>query len=273
MTFEALELSHESGAPVELYTFTRNTVIIARYTSSEADIVIGSDTYVAWPGGIERGPIATTADEGRNSLTIRVARDHPIAHLIHYRPRTGVLGVTLAAYHRADPGDIKTIWFGRVLSAKRDKKSGARMLQCEPRSVSQARTGLRRLASATCMHELYGPLCRLNKADWKHITTIASITGNVITVADVAALPYAGGIIERTDSDGVTDTAYINTVSGTTLTLDLAIWGATIGDTVTIYPGCDWTMTVCDTVFGNSANYGGRLHIPEKNPVTQSAFS
>ncbi len=273
MTFESAELSHETGAPVELYEFTRNAVVIARYTSAETDKVIGADTYLAVPGGMERGPIATTAEAGRNSLTIRVANAHPIAYLIHHRPRTGVIGVTVRQYHRSDASDIKTIWFGRVLGAKRDRNTGARILQCEPRSVSQNRTGLRRLCSTSCMHELYGPLCRLTQGDWGHATTIAAISGNVLTVASVDALPYAGGMVEYTDGDGVTDVAFIEDASGTALTLDVALWGAAVSDNVTIYPGCDWTMATCDGVFSNSANYGGRLNLPDKNPVTQSAFT
>lgn len=273
MTFEAAELSHQDGSPVELYTFSRNGVAFAWYTSVETNKTIGADTYLAWPGGMKRGKIATTSDEGRNALEVKVARDHPIAYLIHHRPRTGVIGMTVTQYHRSDASDLVVIWVGRAMSAKRDKKSGDRILQGMSRSITQNRTGLRRLCSANCMHELFGPFCRLDPDDWKHETTIASISGNLITLVDVdGALDYNGGTIERVDSDGVTDTSAIEEATGAALLLDIAIWDAEVGDPVTILPGCDWTMAACDA-FGNSENFGGRMHVPDKNPGTDSVFS
>lgn len=273
MTYEAIETSHQDGSPVEIYDFTRNTVTIGRYTSAERTYAVGGHDYTPWVGGINRGSIATTADEGRNMLLLDVARDFPIAALVHLRPRTGVIGVIARQFHRGDASDIKTIWFGRVVGAKRNQKTGGRTLQCEPRSASQNRNGLRRVCSVNCMHELYGPKCRLTKADWGHVTTITGITGSVYTVAGVVlGMPLPGGMLERTDGDGVVDVAYIEAVTGAALTLDLPIYGATSGDTVTIYPGCDWTMSTCNGVYSNSPNFGGRMDMPEKNPVTGPVF-
>ena len=39
-----------------------------------------------------------------------------------------------------------------------------------------------------------------------------------------------------------------------------------LSDAVTLYPGCDHTLTTCDTAFSNSLNYGGFPAIPQKNP-------
>jgi hypothetical protein len=76
----------------------------------------------------------------------------------------------------------------------------------------------------------------------------------------------------RSQKGGITDYAYIEEADGTALTLDLPLYGAEASEAVTLYPGCDWTMATCDAVFSNSVNFGGRLHLPDLNPVTQSAF-
>lgn len=273
MTYEALEESHQSGEPVELYTFSRGGIVIGRYTSADAAVTPDGNTYSPWPGGMRRAEIAISGDEGRNALRITVAADFPVADLIHLRPRTGVIGVTLRRYHRSDASDIKPIWAGRVLSARRGK-TGERVLVCEPRSVTQARIGLHRICQPGCNLQLYGPQCRLTMTDWGHATTVSSVSGTTLVVASVASgMPYAGGIVSFTDSDGITDMAFIEEASGTSMTLDAALYGLAASDAITIYPGCDWTMATCDTVFGNSANFGGRLNIPDRNPVTQSAFS
>ncbi|MBP9032534.1 MAG: phage BR0599 family protein [Pseudomonadales bacterium] len=273
MTYATDEESVQSGAPIEVYTFTRNGVGIGWYTSAEAEVMVGSELYSTWPGGLARSAIDIGGDEGRRSLNITVARDFPIADLIHLRPRTGVIGVTVQRYHRADAADITMIWAGRVLTSKRDRNA-ARVLICEPRSVSYNRNGLTRKCAPNCQHQLYGPRCRLSQSDWGYATTISAVSGTTLTVAAVeSGMPYTGGIVERTDADGITDVAYIVEASGTVLTLDLALYGAAVSDSVIIYPGCDWTMNTCHNTFGNSANYGGRLNIPSKNPVTDSAFA
>lgn len=273
MTYETEEISVQDGAPIEVYTFTRGGVGIGWYTSAESEVWVGSELYETWPGGLARSRIEVGTDEGRTSLDITVARDFPIAELVHLRPRTGVIGVTVRRFHRGDAADIATIWAGRVLAVKRDR-NGGRVIVCEPRSVSYNRNGLTRKCGRNCQHTLYGPRCRLTQADWGYATTISAISGNVLTVAGVeAGMPYTGGIVERVDEDGITDVAYIVEASGTALTLDIALYGAAASDAVTIYPGCDWTMATCHGVFANSANYGGRLHIPSKNPVTESAFT
>jgi len=274
MTYEAFEESHQLGWPVELYTFTRGGVVIGRYTSADAAVTVGGNAYSVWPGGIKRAEVNVTSEQGRSSLRLTVARDFPIAEIVHLRPRTGVIGVTVQRYHRADASDLIAFWpGGRVLSAKRTR-TGHRELICEPRSVSYTRNGLTRKCARNCQHQLYGERCRVTKASFAHATTISSISGNVLTVASLGSgLPYTGGIVERTDGSGITDVAYILEVSGTALTLDLPIYGAAATDAVTIYPGCDWTMATCNGVFSNSANYGGRLNIPTKNPVVDSAFA
>jgi uncharacterized phage protein (TIGR02218 family) len=273
MTYATDEESVQSGAPIEVYTFTRNGVGIGWYTSAEAEVMVGSELYSTWPGGLNRSEIAISGDEGRNSLDITVAADFPVAALIHQRPRTGVVGVTVRRYHRSDASDIRPIWAGRVLTARRGK-TGERKLVCEPRSVTQNRIGLHRICEMNCNLELYGPQCRLSLSDWGYATTISAVSGNTLTVAAVeGGMPYAGGIVEFTDNDGISDFAFIEEVSGLVFTLDMALYGAAVSDAVIIYPGCDWTMETCHGVFNNAVNYGGRLNVPDKNPVTTSAFS
>lgn len=271
MTYATDEISIEAGAPVELYTFTRGGVVIGRYTSGEADVTVDGDTYSTYPGGLARGEISISGERGRAALRITVARDHPVASLIHLRPRTGVIGCTIQRFHRGDATDVITIYVGRVLSARRTR-SGTREIVVEPLSISQKRIGLHRVCQPACTWELYGFGCRLNIDDWKHETTIAGVSGNTMTVASVhSGWPYVGGIVAFTEN-GITDHAFIEAVDDKTFTLDLPLYGAETGEPVTIYPGCDWTMTTCDEVYDNALNYGGRRNVPNLNPVTSNAF-
>jgi uncharacterized phage protein (TIGR02218 family) len=274
MTYETLEESHQSGEPVEIYTFTRGGVVIGRYTSADAAVTVDGNLFSTWPGGIQRAEVIITTEQGRSSLRLTVARDFPIAQILQRRGRSGVIGVTAQRYHRADASDVIAFWpGGRCLMAKRTK-SGARELICEPRSVSYSRNGLTRKTAPGCQHVLYGPRCRLDQDDWVHATTITALSGNTMSVASVeAGWPYTGGTVEWTDDDGITDVVFIVEADGTAFVLDLPIYGTAISDAVNIFPGCDWTMNTCHTIFANSENHGGRLNIPKKNPVTESPFA
>ncbi len=273
MTYASSETSAQNGEPVDLFRFMRGAVVIGRYTGADVDVTIDNETFVAWPGGMAVSNLELSGEKGRSGIEITVAPTFPVVELLRDHPRTGAIGLIALRIHRTDNTQTIRPWFsGRVMSARRDTRSGARIIKVEPLSVSQSRLGVHRVAQPNCNLELYGPLCRLNRDDWEHETTVTVISGRTVTVNSVhAGWPYTGGILRR-DEGGVSDYAYIQQAENKVLTLDLLPFGLAVTDTVTIYPGCDWTMSTCDGVFGNSANYGGRLNIPPKNPVTDSAF-
>lgn len=271
MSYSTLETSIQDGAPIELHTFARNSVVVGRYTSADTDVTIDGEIYISQPGGHDRSAISLSGEKGRDVLKITVARNHPVAEMIALRPRSGVVSYTLRRYHRADTSDLITVYAGRVMSARRGK-TGERILMVEPIDHMQQRMGLSRVVQTACGHVLYGPLCRLKMDDWEHTTTVSAINGREITVASSRPLPYTGGIVVF-ESDGIEDYAYIENANGLALTLDLPLYQLAVNDTVKIYSGCDWTMDTCHNVYNNSENYGGRLHIPDLNPVSQSAFS
>ncbi|MEW6169845.1 MAG: phage BR0599 family protein [Pseudomonadota bacterium] len=54
--------------------------------------------------------------------------------------------------------------------------------------------------------------------------------------------------------------------SADSITLAAVPPGLSVGATVVLYPGCDHTLSTCESKFGNSANFGGFPFIPTKNP-------
>ena len=114
MTYEADELSIQSGAPVELYTFTRRRRDWALHVRrGGCDGRRKHIQHLPRRSGARRDQHQRRAR--RAALRITVARDHPVAALIHLRPRTGVIGCTVSRYHRGDDTDVIVIYAGRVL--------------------------------------------------------------------------------------------------------------------------------------------------------------
>lgn len=272
MTYDASERSFQSGAPVELYEFVRRNVdlstpcspstvdnVIYRYTSADTDITFNTHTWTSKP--IQRSAIESTPEQARSSIQIRAQRDLEVADLFRVYSPTDVIAVTVYRYHR-DDNNSAVIWMGRVLNC--EWRGAEATLNCEPVSTSLRRPGLRRLYQKSCPHVLYSSACGVPRAGSD--TTVTDITGLNVTVAALAAGPYAGGFIEHENGAGIFDKQFISDASGLVLTLVQPIQGLQVGDAVTVYRGCDHTMATCKDVFSNLPNYGGFPFIPSKNP-------
>ena len=261
MTYAAEEISVQSGAPVDLYEFAHG-LSEYRYTSSEADFTLGADTYTAI--ALERNAVEASQEKARNTLKLTMPRTAAVAELFRVAPPSDTVTITVRRVHRGDTASPVVVWMGRVLGCAFE---GARAtLNCEPITVSLARTGLRRVYTLSCPHVLYGAACGLAKASYDHATTVSSISGVTLTVASIGAFSYAGGFVEWTNDDGNVERRFIKSHASTALTLMQAFAGIATSDAVTLYPGCDHTLTTCDTTFGNALNYGGFPGIPQKNP-------
>lgn len=279
MSYAAEETSAQSGAPIELYDFVQD-VAEWHYTSSEASYTDAtqSPSVVYTSAPIERTAIESTPEKARNALKLTVPRNLAVAELFRVSPPSEVIDLTVRRVHRGDTASLATIWIGRVLSCEFTGASAT--LQCEPISVSLARTGLRRVFQAACPHVLYGAGCTLSRTDFDHATTVSALSGLDLTVASQnASYSYAGGFVEWVNDSGVTERRFIesaalNSASPQKLVLTLLqpFAGIAVSDAVTIYPGCDHTLTTCNSTFGNALNYGGFPYFPSKNPFAVSVF-
>lgn len=130
-----------------------------------------------------------------------------------------------------------------------------------------------------CNHPLFSAACGLLKADYDRITTIAAVdrpnrtltlTGQDGADADGSYLRY--GFLEHalTGFKVGIEAASLNG-SDTDVTLAYWVTDFAVGQTVTVYPGCDHTSATCKAKFSNQANFGGFPFVPAKNPVLHSA--
>lgn len=263
MTYDTRERSVDGGAPVELYQFARGT-IVQRFTSADADFELDSETFTA--AVLQRGQIETSAERARNALSITCPRDFPIAELFRVTPPTEVIMLTVMRVHRGDT-DAAVIWMGRVLNC--EWSGSVARLNCEPVISSLRRVGLRRKYQRQCPHVLYmqGPgQCNVSRATHSTVATVTAVSGLVLSVDSLASKPYAGGFVEWETPAGEIERRFISSFAGTDLTLSQAFQGITVGQEVTVSPGCDHTMATCQTVYANLPNYGGFPFIPSKNP-------
>lgn len=263
MVFDTRERSVQDGAPVELYEFAHGSVVL-RFTSADTALTLGADTYA--PATLRRSQIEASAELARNAITLICPRDFAIAELFRVSPPTEVIMVTVRRVHRGD-ADPAVIWMGRAINC--DWSGSEAQIHCEPVISSLRRVGLRRKYQRQCPHVLYAQgagQCGVPKATHANATTVTSVAGLVLNVAALASKPWAGGFVEWVAPDGAIERRFIVSFTGLGLRLSQAFIGITAGQAVTVYPGCDHTMTTCQTVYANLPNYGGFPFVPIKNP-------
>lgn len=271
MTFNALEISEQSGEPRELYDFQVGVQSFT-YTSADTDTVWLTDTYTA--AQIDRTEIEETEEISRNDLSITCPRNLPIAELFRVAPPSDVVMLQLFKLHVGDT-ERKLIWAGRVLGCNFEGVKA--VLSCESIYTSMRRPGLRRQYQRSCPHVLYGGKCGVSDVAYKLTKTVLSVSGATINfvVPEISPLGdgyLAGGFIRWEESAGVYAMRAIRSHVGDVITITHPIPGLGAGATPDLYPGCDHTLDTCNSKFANSVNYGGMPYIPAKNPFGPSSI-
>jgi uncharacterized phage protein (TIGR02218 family) len=267
MSFSIYEISSFLGRPVCLYEFAWGGKTW-RYTSADRDIVFGGYTWTAIPVSDNGFTIGAQSEP----FQVTLPRSLEVCQLFNGTPPSTSINLTARRFHKDDVDNESTVyWIGTVASIK-----GLDAIKAEVTglSISQTirRTGNRVGWEVNCPHALYDAGCRVDKAVFAQVTTITAIAGNAITVAAIHAgltdANYAGGFIEWDATGfGSTDRRPLDSVAGAhKFNLLGRADRLVVGQAVTIYPGCDLSAEMCDTVFNNLANHGGFGFMSKKSP-------
>lgn len=104
---------------------------------------------------------------------------------------------------------------------------------------------------------------------WKS-ATLTSVSGLTLKATEFglfASGRLAGGFIEWTRADGLTESRSIRTHSGTDVVIDYGAADLAVNLAVRAYPGCAHNWADCG-FFENQLNYDGALWKPSKNPFS-----
>ena len=232
-----------------------------RYTSLPYFVSDSNETWT--PSPISMSGVTQTNELAKDPLKITVPRDNSLAQTFLGSSPDVITTVTV---FRGQIGSTEfyAYWKGRI--AGTSISADAVTLDCENIFTSMRRTGLRAKYQKNCRHALYSDGCGLDINDYEEsaVATAASGYGVVITGGDSFDDGYFTGGILKIGSE----MRYISLHNGNNLTLlqpsrELIQNG---GGSVTLYPGCNHTMTHCKDKFTNLNNYGGFPWIPSKNP-------
>jgi len=134
-----------------------------------------------------------------------------------------------------------------------------------------SRVGVRLTWGRQCPYALYDHNCRVDPLRFAVsgvvVTALDGSSINANLPAGLASDWFSGGYIEF-DRNGYTERRGLREQDSNTLHLFGGTTGLQVGQSVTLYPGCDRTIATCDSKFANHLNYGGQPHMPGKSPYT-----
>jgi len=271
MTYAAKELSAHDSEPYRLYEF-QNGDSIWRYTSREYEVVVGDSVFT--PEQIDSGDVQNSAELEKQGFKVTVPYSNNVAKMFQFYPSTAVTTLKVWEYHIGE-AENTLVWVGRVLSA--EYLGTKSELRCEPLTTAMRRNGLNRMFQRPCPHILYGQelgSCGVNKGTHKVTAPVLGVDGlSVIVDAALEADYFAGGMLSWESVAGV-QWRFILLNSANILSINFPtmpsgdVYGRSleVGAILSLYPGCNHTMTHCRDRFNNLDNYGGQPYTPWDNP-------
>jgi uncharacterized phage protein (TIGR02218 family) len=269
--FTDREYSRNAASPIRLYHF-RVGGHVWLYTNAENAITFGGLVYQPIP--IADDGIRQTGQTAADTLTLTVPDDIPPVSLFRGHPPADELWLTIRDTHYGLPDQTDAalvIWIGTVQAA-RWTNPGQTDLICASLSASMGRLGLRLTYERSCPHGLFDASCRINRALWRHVTTVTQLDGASVVCASLPSnLWHVGGFITWTD-DMISHQRAIENKTGNRLYLLSGTAGIEVGTQISVYPGCDQTSAMCNGVYNNLPNFGGFRHMPGKSPFDTNYY-
>ncbi|MDZ7595877.1 MAG: DUF2163 domain-containing protein [Thiobacillus sp.] len=257
----------------DLFTFTLIDGTVLRYTSADIDVTVDARTFLHTGPIIKRSRTRVTLGTSVDSLDLQITAD--AATLLSGLPwlqaiSNGALDgavVDLERAFAATPGGAIAgtvlLFSGRVSDTTTESLTARVMVRS---FMELLNTPLpRNLYQPPCGYNLYDTGCGVVRASYAVSAAVASgSTRQVINCALAQAAGYfdIGEIVSTSGSNlGVRRTVKSYAPGVVTLAYPLPKTVA-VGDTFTIYPGCDMRMATCTSKFNNLARFRGTPFVP-----------
>jgi hypothetical protein len=256
--------SVHGGVPQELYKFEGPIAALTYYyTSWQESILFGGKTYVAVP--IERDVVGGSTHNDPPELSIKLPVSLALVQEFAFKTPPRSLDLTI---YRIQPGGNVDYWKGVVTSIS--VQGNVASIRSPSLLDDPMRSSISNVYfQGLCNHVLYDARCTKSAAAYKTPTTVISISGDEIVVADDGDFGvddyFKGGEIVRV-TDGERRLVLSNVDSTETITINKRFRTLAPADAVELYAGCAHVVDVCRDKFSNVANYGGHPYIPNSNP-------
>jgi len=263
-----------SGAPyiiADLLAITLLTGTMLYYTSADVSITYGGNTYNPFP--FERGSTKLVLGTQVDALELKLFGG--VNNLINGIPMPqfaqngGFDGAGVMLYRayltswQAAPTGALIMFGGNISDAKPSRTNIAISVKSDMELFNIQMP--RNLYQAGCLHSLYDAGCTLNKASFATATSInaASTTLSLNTSLGTATGYFDQGFLVFTSGPNAGVSRTVKKYVPGNFKLALALpFTPVVGNTFTVYAGCDKTQATCTSKFNNVIHFRGYPYIP-----------
>lgn len=263
------EASAEAGEPREGIEIQHGTTVY-RIATGSRNVTINGNVFTSEPGNRDEISIAIT--DSPRELQIRLPVSHPFAQRYLSSPPQSTRLTVWRKQMRS--GQVQAIWKGTIAGAS---VSGHVIAFRSPSllQMHMDRTVPALTVGRLCPYVLYDDNCGVNPNSFRVSTTVASFSGNTVTVASIAAHPdqwaQYGRLLHVPSGERMTITSQV----GTLLTLRRPIFELRDFDAVQVFAGCDHSISGtagCGPKFSNKDTFGGAPQLPRGNLFVPNGF-
>jgi len=257
----ATHLAGELTTLATCWKITRRDGQVLGFTTHVQDLTVSGVTYLSAIGSYTATAIRTSSDMAVDNLDVDAIFDS--SSLSEVDLRAGKYDFAQVEIFQVNYADLtqgvlklRRGWLGEVASH-------GHYFKAELRGLMQAlQQTIGRVYGKRCDADLGDTRCKVNLPG-------ITITSAVTSVAsrqqfDGSAVPgRRGGLLTWTSGANNGAKMEVHSVSVNTIVLVLPMgYDIAVGDTYTVYPGCDKLLSTCKAVFSNVVNFRGFPYIP-----------
>lgn len=265
----------------DLYTITLLGGTVLRYTNADHAITYNSTTWPIGPGltrSTTKLVVGITVDTMELTITATDSIQINGMPLLRFIAAGGLDGARVkleriyASSWAAAPAGTIMPFEGRVSEMNMDRFE-ARLTVVSDLELLDAKVP-KNLYQPGCMNTLYDAPCGKSKTALSvsnAVTSSPTPTKSVFDTTLAQATDYFSlGVVRFTSgqNNGVARTIRKFDSGGLVTLIAPLPFVPAAGDTFTIYPGCDKTLTTCTSRFGNQARFRGVPFIPVPETIT-----
>ncbi len=265
----AQHLSQEVTTLATCWRVTRRDGVEFFFTDHDQDIAFDGNVYLARTG-YSRTAIANDSSMAVDNLDVDGVFD--AAAITESDMRAGKFDHAEVRVFLVNWADLtmsalkmRRGWFGEVILTEQ----GA--FRTELRGMVQAlQQRIGEIYSPECRADLGDARCKVNLAAFTRTGAVTSATDRAVFFATLDGAPtldgwFNGGALTFTSGANAGKTTEVKswTASSGRFELFLAVgYAIAIGDSFTVYPGCDKRLDTCVSRFNNVLNFRGEPYVP-----------
>lgn len=272
---------------VDLYTITLTGGQVLRYTNADQAVTVNGNTYAMGPA-LRRGKTRLNVGISVDSLDVTLAADASVTvngvPLLRFVANGGFDGARLLlerAYASAPVvwgSSGSSPWVGTLplfqgrVGVPHATRFDARLAVNSDAELLNVRVP-RNLYQPACSNTLFDTACVLSKVLYAY-TAAATGASDVTRTGFQTALPQSSGyfalgfVVCNTGPNAGLQRTVRSFDSGYILTIQPWPQAVAVGNTFTVYPGCDKTQATCSSKFNNLDRFRGAPYIPAPETIT-----